>query len=545
MRKVYEAFGERKREIIEFYNDTKAFDRHRLRREFMGSDEMVLVGKVRQFPVDSEVDIHWNINGYRQDKIKSSDDNGDIYIIEPLNSQIRNEKIKNIGETDTWFDGKIALSPRAIILMSMEKYDELKRNHRVQMAMSQMNIRVYEGDEELALRMIFLEKGFIFLGIDKNGYITDTINHPDVVEYFKTLQEKQLQIVDKLNMIGRNVTYGEWSGYFEKEIEHHEELGVSDDTEPSEPIRSIVKEPDIQKNENSGQNFEMITGLTEKVEGDIQMDDDIYATTDIGKIRENQEDAILLMKDVKNPKFRMMVLADGMGGMQRGEVASDAVVKILKKWFETLDEKQRACYFTGISGLKDSLVEKIEKDAQIEVEDKVGFGGTTLVCAIVGEKDTLIANIGDSRAYIAKDGVLTQVSREDTAAQENLEKEKTPTKEASRFDEESNVLLQCIGMDRNGMHHPHVRILDNNEYDMILLFSDGVTDCLSDEDIAVVCKTSNRKELTHKLVEKALRHDSIVPDEYADYDHLIKYIPGGKDNTSVVTYFAKYDDERE
>ena len=172
-------------------------------------------------------------------------------------------------------------------------------------------------------------------------------------------------------------------------------------------------------------------------------------------------------------------------------------------------------------------------------------GGSTFVCAIIGKSDTLIANIGDSRAYIIKDGKLKQISKDDTVAQRNLEKGITPNKEAARFDRESNELTQCIGMNRRNLKHPHFETINNKEYDMLLLFSDGVTDCLSDEDIAVVCKNSNRKEVARKIVEKAIRHDSIEPEEFKDYENLEIYIPGGKDNTTAAIYAPKKDDEIE
>ena len=179
------------------------------------------------------------------------------------------------------------------------------------------------------------------------------------------------------------------------------------------------------------------------------------------------------------------------------------------------------------------------------MENKTGLmGGTTIVCAIVGKNETIIANIGDSRAYIIKDGKLKQVSREDTAAEENFQKGKTPSKEVSRFDQESNRLVQCIGMQRKFLKYPHCEIINNKEYDVILLFSDGVTDCLSDDDIAVVCRNSNRREVAKEIVKKALRHDSIAPEEYEEYDNLNLYIPGGKDNATAVVYVPEEENEK-
>lgn len=98
-------------------------------------------------------------------------------------------------------------------------------------------------------------------------------------------------------------------------------------------------------------------------------------------------------------------------------------------------------------------------------------------------------------------------------------------------------------MNRKKLKHPHFEILNNNDYDMMLLFSDGVTDCLSDDDIAVVCKNSNRKEAAKQIVEKAIRHDSIEPEEFLDYTNLNIYIPGGKDNTTAAVYAPKKDEE--
>ena len=93
------------------------------------------------------------------------------------------------------------------------------------------------------------------------------------------------------------------------------------------------------------------------------------------------------------------------------------------------------------------------------------------------------------------------------------------------------------------MIHPHFEVLKNSDYDMLLLFSDGVTDCLSDDDIAVVCKNTDRKQVSKMIVEKALKHDSIQPEEYMDYINLNAYIPGGKDNTTAAVYVPKNEDD--
>lgn len=286
-------------------------------------------------------------------------------------------------------------------------------------------------------------------------------------------------------------------------------------------------------------NYKMITGLTKNVEGEITVDD-MQATTNIGKIRKNQEDAVLLIKDKLNPEFKMMVVADGMGGEDFGEVASNEIINILKKWFENLTDEQRNAFNTTVADLKNDLIKVIQMDIQIAVESKTWqSGGSTLVCAIIGKNDTLIANVGDSRAYIAKKGKLIQVTRDDTFVQKQVDKGKIATKDVARFNKDASILSQCVGMNRKYIEETHIHILDNSQYDLLLLFTDGVTDCLSDEDIVAVCKTSDKKELANKIVEKALNTNSILPEDITDYKEYNVVISGGKDNATAAVYTPK------
>ena len=238
----------------------------------------------------------------------------------------------------------------------------------------------------------------------------------------------------------------------------------------------------------------------------------------------------------------MVVVADGMGGGQFGEVASNIVITELKNWFENLTQEQKKCYYTGIANLQENLLDEILLNVQSKIQyDTLYSGGTTLVCALVGEKDTMIANIGDSRAYKVLNGKIIQLSREDAIAQSYLENGNFDTKEISRFYNYSNILSQCLGMNNRELNYPSVEIIKNTDYDMILLFTDGVTDCLSDEDIAIVCRTTDKKYLTKKIVEKALMHDSLLPEEYCDDAELTGYIPAGKDNATAAAIISSDD----
>ena len=215
-----------------------------------------------------------------------------------------------------------------------------------------------------------------------------------------------------------------------------------------------------------------------------------------------------------------------------------------KEWFESFERDEKEQDFKNVSKLEQKLKDKIQEISFNIDWDLYGLGGTTLVCAVIGESETLVTNVGDSRGYIIKNGKLEQITIDDAAVQKEFEKGKIPFKDAMRFHEDAAELTQSVGMGR--IEYIHTKILNNNDYDMLLLFSDGVTDCLSEDDIAVICGTTNRKEVAKMIAKKANEHDSIGPEIlYEEYSDFKPYIPGGKDNTTVAIYEQKRNDEEE
>ena len=498
MLKVYEANSEEKERILDSYIDSVSYDKARIND--ITEDDLMLITRVKNLPSDRKINAIWSLNGI-DPKTK---DLGEILIFEPFKRQMETKRL-SVGPNNTRFVSGIELSDKAIVLMPVGKYDELMENEKSRKILNEYNVRLYEGEENLATKMLMFDKGFFQVDVDEDGYVEDEEKHLDKIRFIRALAYYE-DLISEQNLV----------------------------LKLSKPVKMKGKGKSIYKQTG---NYRMITGMTVDKEGDIDLDEEMHATTDIGKTRENQEDAVLLIKNEKNPDFKMMVVADGMGGREFGEVASDIIINKLKDWFEGLSRKQSELYYKDVKNSKEDLIDKIELDVQSAVSYGTWrHGGSTLVCALIGKENTLVLNVGDSRAYIAKDGKLKQLSREDTKTQIILEQGEIPSKESSRFDKESNVLLQSIGMDRNQLMHPHTEIIKNTDYDLLLLFTDGVTDCLSDEDIIAVCRNSDKTEIANKIVGKAIRHDSIAPEEYSDYSRLSAYIPGGKDNTTAAVY---------
>lgn len=272
-----------------------------------------------------------------------------------------------------------------------------------------------------------------------------------------------------------------------------------------------------------------ISGLTHDVEGSIALSG-MNATINIGTIKENQEDAVLLKIHPKIPGFKILVVSDGVGGMERGEKASHNVVEKMSEWFGNLSD----IYYYDIESLKNDLDRKI-KEINTEVNRMYkGKAAATIVCAIVGNEKTLIANVGDSRAYGVNDGKLIQFTRDDSLAQELYDRRRIKQKDDMRFFRKSNMITQAIGA--TDFLIPNFYTVDNSQYNQLLLFSDGVTDCLSDSEILAITKRTSREELSKRIVRAALESKSQARSELINNPDYVSVIKGGKDNTTAAVY---------
>ena len=503
---VYDATDKQKNEIMDCLNEDRAYYK---RWQNAKIEELVLICKTNQFPLKgvvqptSDKTSHWTLNG-------ANLQHRDFIMIEPFEEQMNNPGLLKINEVDTCFEQDMQLSKRAVILMSVEKYEELCKDSNFKKETRNLNITLYKGDENLALKMLLMDKGFVRFEINDEGFILE--EESDTKEFGEKLQVLQKELTEELKQINTNGNYSE----------------KQQDSECSPEKQNQKKK--LQKKKKI-----MLTGLTPSTEGELELDGVCYASTAIGKKRENQEDAVLLLKDKINSKFKMMVVADGMGGEQKGEIASNVLINGLKRWFENLSDEEKDFFYTGVANFQDCLNKKINEISEQIANILYGLGGTTLVCAIIGENDTLITNVGDSRAYVIQNGRLKQVTIDDAIVQEEMEKGNIPNKDAMRFHREAAGITECVGMGK--IESIHSTVLNNHDYDMLLLFSDGVTDCLSENDIAVICKNADRKKIAQILVKKSIEHDSIAPDELIEnYVDFNIYIPGGKDNSTTAIY---------
>ncbi|MCL1846386.1 MAG: Stp1/IreP family PP2C-type Ser/Thr phosphatase [Coriobacteriia bacterium] len=224
----------------------------------------------------------------------------------------------------------------------------------------------------------------------------------------------------------------------------------------------------------------------------------VGSRTDIGCVRDHNEDSLL----VKAPLY---VIADGMGGHAAGEIASELAIK-------TLDEAQ-------LTQLDPDTLRHAVTEANRRVIDgaRRGLGrhgmGTTLTAALIEGNRLLLAQVGDSRAYLVHEGQLRQLTRDHSLVGELLSTGKI-TEEEARLHPNRSVITRALGSDASVQ--PDLYEIRLHEGDRLLLCSDGLNTMLDDTEI-----------------EELLQY---YPDSQEAADALIVAAnnAGGFDNTTVI-----------
>lgn len=273
------------------------------------------------------------------------------------------------------------------------------------------------------------------------------------------------------------------------------------------------------------------------------------AYSDIGKVKENQEDSYYIGVHPKNSDFKMMLVADGMGGYNNGERASNYTTKELINWFEGLSANE---FYKDNNDLINSLRQRIN-NIDLALKEKYPGAGTTLCICIVKNNELLIGNIGDSKGFVLADNKLIYSTTPD-----NVPNALNIPDPFDRFLAMSNAITNSVGaIEEPKLKYENIALQPNTKYNIVLC-SDGVTDLLSNKElIDIIVKCKDFDELSKKLVDIALNGKSSFQDYYKQYFGTIagrkKYnilynilsnldmdeyyesvINGGKDNATAV-----------
>lgn len=239
---------------------------------------------------------------------------------------------------------------------------------------------------------------------------------------------------------------------------------------------------------------------------------DIYGLTDEGLVREHNEDYISWFIE-----SGLVVLADGMGGHNAGEVASElAVTSISDALEEVLSPDIKD---TSDMDYKEAVHEAVvfandEINQHAKTHPECSGMGTTVVMALFHDKSVILASVGDSRIYRFRKGELEQVTTDHSLVQEMIDNGYMSEEEAMNSTNR-NLITRALGIAENV--DIDVTQLEIEKDDIYLLCSDGLSDMIDDNQIFSVLVKSREdlERASHELVKLAKEH-------------------GGHDNVSVI-----------
>lgn len=231
----------------------------------------------------------------------------------------------------------------------------------------------------------------------------------------------------------------------------------------------------------------------------------IHGLTNVGKKRTLNEDSYYFESSKKG---FLMVVSDGMGGHNAGEVASAMAVKAIADYAKAQDifQDPEVSLRQAVSYANQKIFTAACKKSSLQ-----GMGAT-LVVAVGNSKKVCIANVGDSRAYLINKERIQQITKDHSYVYE-LQKSGVITAEEAKIHPRRNEILKALGIAPEV--YPDIFFLDTEKTDKLLLCTDGLTGHVSDEEILAIVNRYSRKAATEALVKLA--------NEY-----------GGSDNITVV-----------
>lgn len=222
--------------------------------------------------------------------------------------------------------------------------------------------------------------------------------------------------------------------------------------------------------------------------------------SDVGRLRQNNEDNMLW-----DEAASLAVLADGMGGYNAGEVASqiavDRVLEYMKKWSPPVNQPITLREITRAMEAAADLANREIFDAAYTNPSYAGMGTTLVFASFAMAGRVVIGHAGDSRAYRFRSNALTQLTRDHSLLQEQVDAGLLTPEQVHAFGYR-NFITRALGVE-------DTVVLDVNDFeaqagDVYLLCSDGLTDMVDDEDIAaVLAEEGSLQSRAEKLVSWA------------------------------------------
>lgn len=238
----------------------------------------------------------------------------------------------------------------------------------------------------------------------------------------------------------------------------------------------------------------------------------VSALSDVGLIRDLNEDNWSWTRLA--PDVYLYVVADGMGGHDSGEVASELASRTLCQVARDRARGGKALSPEFLENVLDEAFQTANNTVKEAAENRGNDMGTTLVALLVVKgRLALIANVGDSRGYLLRDKTLHKVTRDHSLVQRMVEQNRI-TEEEARNHPHSNILLRTVGTERNV--EIDIYAVEVEKGDRVLLCSDGLWGEVEDEDIEAILNHYQDLRTASRELIRAAHHG------------------GGRDNVTLI-----------
>jgi serine/threonine protein phosphatase PrpC len=233
----------------------------------------------------------------------------------------------------------------------------------------------------------------------------------------------------------------------------------------------------------------------------------VGSATDTGRVRDHNEDEVLLAEPESERALKrgfLFAVADGMGGHERGEVASQIAIETLFERFYAEDAEAGG---DMVAALQRGFRRANERILEESINGGTGSGsmGTTMVAGAIVGANLTIANVGDSRAYLIRAEQATQITRDHSLVAEQVAGG-VMTEEEARNSNYRNIITRALG------HRPKVEVdifeIGLLPEDRIVLVSDGVSGSVESEEMAALVLRQPPQEASKALIDLALDQGS-------------------------------------
>lgn len=224
-------------------------------------------------------------------------------------------------------------------------------------------------------------------------------------------------------------------------------------------------------------------------------------STDTGRLREHNEDALMLPQHTLQVAERgyLFAVADGMGGYGGGRDASKTALVALYKYFYEAESPliispeesfNKAIQYANLEVRRLSL--DPHRDPRM---------GTTLVAALFLDTHVLVAHIGDSRAYLVRQRAIWQITQDHSRLQEQVNAGLLTPEQASRS-EGKNIITRAVGKEQPAPVD-YTPIYDLQQGDILILCSDGLSNLVSDQELATAVSQLHPEQAVEYFVQTA------------------------------------------